>query len=80
MPNIKGNIGYSYNSSPTTQRWNDDSALYLATYIGNGFYYERISGGNYADISLDASRWNNIYGKSSTVQPPSVTTQYIIKY
>lgn len=33
-----------------------------------------------ADIGLDASRSNSIYGKSSTVTPLSLTSKYLIRY
>ena len=31
-------------------------------------------------LTFNASTYNSIYGKSTTVQPPSVTTLYCIKY
>lgn len=38
------------------------------------------SGWRNENISFDASRSSSIYGKSDTVQPPSVKMLYIIKY
>ncbi len=32
------------------------------------------------NVILDASRYNSIYGNSTTVQPPALTMRYIIKY
>ena len=40
--------------------------------------YDPNSAGN--DINFNASLSNSIYGKSTTVQPPSFTTRFIIKY
>ena len=40
--------------------------------------YDANSAGN--DINFNASWSNSIYGKSTTVQPPSFTTRFIIKY
>ena len=31
-------------------------------------------------VGFDASRCNQIYGKSSTVQPPAIVTNFLIKY
>ena len=40
--------------------------------------YDANNAGN--DINFNASLSNSIYGKSTTVQPPSFTTRFIIKY
>lgn len=47
------------------------------------FYFTTISGNNQytvAGFNIDASRNNGIYGRAATVQPPSVTLRYCIKY
>ena len=31
-------------------------------------------------LSFDASKSNDIYGNANTVQPPALSTQYLIKY
>lgn len=69
LPNIAGNLGMSYISSPN-KFWEDNSALYL-NYFDTGFYTQRTQGGNYGDISFEARRHNAIYGNSNTVQPPA---------
>lgn len=38
------------------------------------------AGGSYFNLKFNASNSNAIYGNSSTVQPPSLTMRYIIKY
>lgn len=74
LPNITGRWNHSsgYNSYTT-----DNGAIKVsaggspATGSGGGWRNE--------SISFDASRSNNIYGKSNTVQPPAVKMLFIIK-
>ena len=69
LPNIIGNLGLSYTSSPE-KAWEDNSALYL-NYFNDGYYVQRTQGGHYGDISFNAHRHNSVYGSSPTVQPPA---------
>lgn len=62
----------------------------LAVYDGTGAMYGSGTGVNIGgsgawnsgerDMNLDASKSSGIYGKSKTVQPPSVKTVFCIKY
>ena len=74
LPNIEGTVSNS--------TW-----LFAGMGASGSFYAE--TNAAYAPISgsldgtivhFDASRSNAIYGASTTVQPPSVTMRYIIKY
>lgn len=57
----------------TTYRWGRMFKKdFIASQLEDEFVY---SAGNF-----DASKSNNIYGKSNTVQPPALTMRYIIKY
>lgn len=72
LPNITGEIGNAVEE--------DNSYAKGAFKVGPNRYGGSGSGQNDAVIIFDASRSNAIYGASSTVQPPAVTMQYIIKY
>lgn len=76
LPNITGQIGVSrYGASPS------GSGAFITDEILATEY--AAPGGNGIATSLlgfDASRSSAIYGNSTTVQPPSVTMRYIIKY
>ena len=62
---IKNTVGaLGYYDSVNNNQWVSNSNLVVYT---NG-------------ISINASKSNAIYGNSTTVQPPSFTTLYIIKY
>ena len=72
LPNITGSIRQivSWSSSPQGAiSWSYSGAC-------------SVSGGDhsYGVLSFDASKSNDIYGNSTTVQPPAVTVRYIIKY
>ena len=72
LPNITGSIRQivSWNSSPRGAiSWSYSGAC-------------EVSGGghSFGVLSFDASKSNDIYGNSTTVQPPAVTVRYIIKY
>ena len=73
LPNITG----SFNNSPAYSiqgAFSDSDAIPGATPIGAGNMY------TVATVDFKASNSNSIYGSSTTVQPPSVTMRYIIKY
>lgn len=81
LPNITGSvIGHSSN---------DEGALPGRVSANGAFSAWRRSGKNGAsgandtgawDFDFDASRSNSIYGRTSTVMPPSVVIKYYIKY
>lgn len=74
LPNIKGDLG---------SMLTDHGGNFLGAFYNNGT--PRVKGWQGADwdeirnIGFDASRSNNIYGKSNTVQPPAVKMLLIIK-
>lgn len=60
-----------------------DGRLFMAVESqGNEYTYLQsgTSVGTAREVIFNASRSNPIYGNSTTVQPPAVTTHYIIKY
>ena len=87
LPNIKGSVSPSTNAADagyiSVALLNTDGALYpdgtSTTIYGSAVQTGQSKSYN-SVIGLDASRSNNIYGNSTTVQPPAVTMQYIIKY
>ena len=70
LPNIKGRIGGTLDDS-----WGQASGAFYE----NGSLPD--SGGSRSGpiIMMDASRSSSIYGKSSTVQPPALTTRFLIR-
>ena len=48
---------------------------------GSRSWRTRCTGGTYGNtyLKLDASRSSSIYGKSTTVQPPALTTRFLIR-
>ena len=80
LPNIKG--------GPTSYiAFRTGSGVY-PTVTAGAFYFHSVSTGSFAgssswgigQLAFDASKSNAIYGKSTTVQPPAVTCNFIIKY
>ena len=79
LPNITGNVHTDY--------WSD---IFDATIMSGAFYCNLASlmisqnansaGMVVSDFNFDASRSNNIYGKSNTVQPKAQTVHLVIKY
>ena len=76
LPNITGSFG-AQGSSDVISLGDGAFRVKQTGNIDAGF-----SGNNYYSLaqSFDASRSSSIYGKSSTVQPPAVCVNYIIKY
>ena len=70
LPNITGKIGAVINTGATSAFYPTapSDTLPPGSYMGT------------MNVEMDASRSNPIYGNSATVQPPSVTMRYIIKY
>jgi microcystin-dependent protein len=84
LPNITGGISGSsvYNNAlPVNPAGYFDGAS--GAFAANTGGAAIQSGGGmitaYNNLSFDASRSNSIYGNSTTVQPPALTTRYIIK-
>lgn len=72
LPNITGAIDGFFDFQGASQafyKYNQKEGVQATT-----------SGRGYHTIILDASRYNSIYGASSTVQPPALTMLPIIKY
>lgn len=77
LPNITGgwnNVGaepgYNYASG----------AVYGNNINGNFFYHANGRGGTVGGFYLNAARSSAVYGKSTTVQPPSQIVHLVIKY
>lgn len=81
LPNITGNVeeGYLTDNTWATGWYYQDGALYWeqATHINRNS--DSGSSGYGKALKIDASRSSSIYGRSSTVQPKSLTVRYIIK-
>ena len=81
LPNIEG----GFNIVIPGEGARETGAIHITTWsstpgsIGAGGLYGTKGVGNMGFV-LNASKSNSIYGKSSTVQPASFTTRYIIKY
>ena len=73
LPNIIGSF--------TSGAWLGYNSTVTGAFVADNKYNN--AGGNKGDyrqgIYFDASRCSSIYGKSNTVQPPSVTVRYFIK-
>ena len=71
MPNITG----AFNKT----KWDSaNGAFYFISSGGTNSNAASSGSGSY--VGFDASRSSSIYGKSSTVQPPSCKTVFCIKY
>ena len=78
LPNITG--GTRPHGSMAFPGGNGWGSFYAKSDAG---YPNGIGGGssdNHYSIYFDASRSSSIYGNSDTVQPPTITMRYIIKY
>jgi len=75
LPNITGSFGY-------LRLWTGHSYEVSGVFYDNGITKNHDDGNNWntgRGVGFDASRCSSIYGKSNTVQPPSVTVRYFIK-
>ncbi len=71
LPNITG----SFNKT----KWDGASGSFY--FIGSGGVNSmQATSGSGSTVGFSASRSNAIYGKSSTVQPPAMVTNFLIKY
>lgn len=73
LPNITGTFGGLKN-------WGYAGAFYEAGGNGSSDPGDEGTCYNARNIGFNASKSNSIYGKSTTVQPPSVTMRFYIKY
>ena len=86
LPNITGSTNQQYSNSDTAG-WHNTTGADLGTgalYIkgsGSPSFTKQSAWSAYTShpMAFDASRSNAIYGASNTVQPPALTTRYIIK-
>ena len=76
LPNITGGFGvHTYMAGSPTGAFTSEiygNKTHSAINTSDGY--------NFVSIQLNASVLNNIYGKSDTVRPKSLTTVYVIKY
>lgn len=89
LPNITGTqrLGWSDSSAPSLIVEGGNSGAFASLNnlpVTNQYRCAQDStklvGTSMNAISIDASRSSSIYGSSTTVQPPALTMQYIIKY
>lgn len=83
LPNITGTItSRTSNYSETKIVYDGGGAFYRNDYNQDSLdTMQQVNDkGRSSNTRFDASRSNNIYGNSTTVQPPAVTMRYIIKY
>ena len=73
LPNITGGFGL-WKHGP------DASGAFSATYMGQWANSSNGGGDPYWRIDFSAHESNSIYGNSTTVQPPAVLLNFIIKY
>ena len=73
LPNILGSLGLSHLAAN-----GGTGALRYDTGGAANYGYDASSNG--INVRFDASLSNEIYGNSSTVQPPALTMRYYIKY
>lgn len=74
LPNITGYFG-----GEGYKIWNFGGAFKQGGSV-NTWSAGHAKGDTCYNIDIDASRSNSIYGNSTTVQPPALTMQYILKY
>ena len=73
MPNITGSFFVNKSDVTSVQ------GAFKANSPGGGNSANYISGAP-SNISLDASRSNSVYGKSNTVQPPSLKIRIVTRF
>ena len=75
LPNITGFCSGMFSGNTTT---GVGGALYKT---GNSYAgLSTNTDNNNAQLNFDASRSSSIYGNSTTVQPPAISTNFCIKY
>ena len=79
LPNITGTATFISSDGVDNTQYPDIGALYWANYAHSA-RMQTISGTGKRDLMIDASRSNNIYGASTTVQPPALCLLPCIRY
>ena len=83
MGRIKFNGTFSIMGNGVSGAWGEGNGAFVGNKTGSNNFFasdtgnSNISTGGYI---FKASRSNSIYGNSTTVQPPAVVMNYIIKY
>lgn len=85
LPNITGNINNDALTGTSLFKadgvyTSKSGALYPTVFSGLQLPTGSGTADNAHGLGFDASKSNSIYGNSTTVQPPALTMQYIIKY
>lgn len=79
MPNITGQATFISSDGVDNTQYPDRGALYWTNYAYSA-RMQTVSGTGKRDLMIDASRSNNIYGASTTVQPPALCLLPCIRY
>ena len=80
LPNITGSFGYQNDFGAIangSQTITPTGAFAKGTYRSNRS--DGAGGTGSYDADFNASRCSSIYGKSTTVQPPALTTRFLIR-
>lgn len=80
LPNITGRATYIQTDGQNQSDYPDLGCLFWGVYNHGWKTSARNEGPAKRDLLFDASRSNSIYGKSSTVQPPSLCLLPCIRY
>lgn len=80
LPNITGSFSITGNNN--SGAWGTGTGAFIATNSDTNNYFssEKSTGTSIKGYNFNASKTNSIYGKSTTVQPPAICMNYIIKY
>lgn len=79
LPNITGQATFISSDGVDNTQYPDRGAIYWSNYA-HSVRMQTISGTGKRDLMIDASRSNNIYGASTTVQPPALCLLPCIRY
>lgn len=79
LPNITGTLNLG-EGCPRITNFSSSGALNANIFKSDNAGFTSVSSQKMSELYFDASKSNPIYGSSNTVQPPSVTMRYIIKY
>ena len=81
LPNITGDFIIRLHANANLAIWNTYGSFTSSTYNQSSQSIPKDATlQNMQQISFNASKSNSIYGKSTTVQPPAIVVQVIIKY
>lgn len=84
LPNIKGQLRIGWHdgsaASPIMASFDTNYGALFATDQGNtSFAYAGGNGSYNRSVGLDASKYNEIYGKSKIVQPPALYVNFWVR-